>query len=126
MPATSGELTVVVCTRNRCRVLDVCLSALLAHARGDAFDVLVVDNGSTDGTSEVVARWERRAPCVVRQVVEPRTGLSHARNAGLAASTTAVVAFIDDDARVAANWSAALLDVYRQMPDGVPFGSVFA
>src|SRR4051794_40020225 len=96
---TPPRLTVVVCTRHRAGPLEACLASLAAQtlAPGD-LEVIVVDNGSTDATSSVAARWlggDLHGRCVR----ESRVGLSHARNTGVAAATADVVAFLDDDAR---------------------------
>ena len=103
MPA--AEITVVVCTRNRAGVIGPCLEALAGQDMPpERFEVVVVDNGSTDGTAAVLRRWRDGDPSHRRVEEEHRTGLSRARNAGLAAAGAPIVAFIDDDARAAAGW----------------------
>ena len=97
-------VTIAVCTRDRAAVL----AAALAHLRAqvgeapDGVDVLLVDNGSTDGTPDVAARlagWP-----AFRSVREATPGLSHARNRALAESAADWVAFLDDDAFVWDGW----------------------
>ncbi len=100
--------TVVVCTRDRPRSLDGCLSALrqLAYPK---FDVLVVDNAPSDNRAATVAgKWS------ARYLLHPCPGLSRARNAGMRASTSEIVAFIDDDARPDSNW---LRELAREFQD---------
>lgn len=109
-------MSVVICTRNRCAVLDRCL-ATVARVDGIArADVLVVDNGSTDGTPAVADRWATTLP-MLRSVFEPRTGLSHARNTALDHARGDVVAFLDDDVLVEAGWLDGILAAYRRWPD---------
>jgi glycosyltransferase involved in cell wall biosynthesis len=112
------ELTVVVCTRNRAELLFDCLDSVVSdRSPGVCLEVVVVDNGSTDDTAAVVA-----ARPSVRYVVEPVAGLSRARNAGLAAATGALVAFLDDDARPDRGWASAIVDAGRRWPEASAFG----
>jgi glycosyltransferase involved in cell wall biosynthesis len=72
-------------------------------------ELLVVDNGSTDHTSEVVERI-RLLNMTLRSLHEPAPGLSVARNAGLRASTRDIVVFTDDDVRPTADWLSQLVE----------------
>jgi glycosyltransferase involved in cell wall biosynthesis len=112
------RLTVVVCTRNRAHLLGACLSALDAvREPGVELQVLVVDNGSTDGTAGVLG-----AASGVDVVQEPEPGLSRARNAGLRAARAPIVAFIDDDARPLPGWASALAEAIERFPAATAFG----
>src|SRR4051812_18196557 len=94
--------TIAVCTRNRIGELRQCLASLETQYAGEHhFDVLVVDNASTDDTAEFLRDWERPGR---RAVTEPQLGLSQARNAALEASAADVVSFLDDDALAPATW----------------------
>jgi glycosyltransferase involved in cell wall biosynthesis len=96
------DIAVVVCTRNRPRLLEGCLAALAVQSYSD-YEVLVVDNAPSDDlTKELCERWD------VRRVVEPRGGLDWARNRGIEESGSSVIAFTDDDARPDPGWLAAL------------------
>jgi glycosyltransferase involved in cell wall biosynthesis len=70
-------------------------------------ELIVVDNGSQDGTSEVV-KTTRLANLPVRYVMEPRRGQCFARNTGLAHSRGAIILFTDDDVRPPADWIAGM------------------
>ncbi|MBB5751880.1 glycosyltransferase family 2 protein [Prosthecomicrobium pneumaticum] len=96
--------TVAICTRNRAAFLRRCLEGLAASLKGLDAPVLVVDNGSTDDTAAVVAQFGSMA----RRIVEPRVGLSHARNAAMAACSTAYLVFLDDDGIPSAEWGSAV------------------
>ena len=99
---SAPSCTVIVCTRDRPEYLDQCLAAL-ALVDYPNFDVLVVDNAPSDLRSkDIAARWK------VRYLVEPRPGLSFARNAGCRACTAEVLAFLDDDAIPEPDWLRAL------------------
>jgi glycosyltransferase involved in cell wall biosynthesis len=108
--------SVIVPTRNRADRLDACLAAL-AHqtVAPDHFEIVVVDNGSTDGTAARIERWAERRPGL-RRVEEPEAGVSRARNAGIAAAEGELLAFVDDDAVAEPRWLATLLQGYDRWP----------
>jgi GT2 family glycosyltransferase len=85
------QISVVVCTYNGARTLRQCLSELAALDYPN-YEVVVVNDGSTDDTASIVRDYS------VRLINQPNKGLSAARNAGLAASAGEIVAYIDDDA----------------------------
>lgn len=86
----------------------------MAEQTTSDFDLVVVDNGSTDGTPRLLTKWASEEPSRRRVVTEPTPGLSRARNAGVAASDADVVLFIDDDAVAPPEWVAAHLATYQQ------------
>ncbi len=91
------RVSVVVCTHNGERTLSQCLERLHGLAYPD-FEVIVVDDGSTDGSGGIA-----RAHGATLVQVEHR-GLSFARNAGVARATGEIVAFLDDDAYPDPDW----------------------
>jgi glycosyltransferase involved in cell wall biosynthesis len=107
---------VVVPTRNRAGYLEVALRSL-AEQEGDVpHEVVVVDDGSTDETDKVVAR------AGVRRVGSGSGGLNAARNAGVDATTGAIVAFVDDDVWAPPGWLGALAGGADAYPDADAFG----
>ena len=104
--ASGPSVTVVVCTRDRVDSLKVALESILSLDHPD-YEVIVVDNASrTDATQRFVT--ELGDPRV-RVVTEPRPGLSRARNAGVRAANTEIVAFTDDDVVVDPHWLTELV-----------------
>ena len=85
------------------------------------FELLVVDNNSTDATPEVVARARARDDRV-RYLRETKQGVSHARNAGIAAARAPILAFTDDDVRVGPGWLAAIARAFCQYPGASAVG----
>ncbi len=80
-------------------------------------DVLVVDNGSTDNTLEVVEQYRPRLPFDLSTASEPHQGISFARNKSLEAARGDIIAYIDDDAIAAPDWAAQHLRAYETDPD---------
>ena len=101
-------ISVVVCTYNRAAVLERMLDSFFAQPGvGEcSYELIVVDNNSSDGTREVAARFERFEGC--RYVFERRQGLSAARNRGVAEASGEIVAFLDDDVIVDKGWLTSL------------------
>jgi glycosyltransferase involved in cell wall biosynthesis len=86
--------SVVVTAYNEERFVGAALASVLAQTHGD-FELIVVDDGSTDGTVEAVAPFQ--ADPRVRLISQPNQGLSAARNTGIEASESERVAFLDSD-----------------------------
>jgi len=105
----SMDATVLIATYNRARFLDRTLDSLraLVVAPGRRWEVLVVDNNSSDDTRAVVTRQAREFPVPLRYLFEARQGRSSALNAGIAASAAPIVAMTDDDVRVEPQWLEA-------------------
>lgn len=103
---TTPKATVVICTRDRPESLRAALGSLLT-CDYPQLEVVVVDNAPrTDAAQRVIAEL---ADARVRRVVEPRPGLSRARNRGVAEATGDIVAFTDDDVLVDSLWLRALV-----------------
>jgi hypothetical protein len=94
---TRPEISVVVSTRNRAGTMPDSLRAIERLACDVPWELVVVDNGSTDGTPRVIEQFARSTRIAFRSVSEPRPGLSRARNAGWRAASGALIAFTDDD-----------------------------
>jgi glucosyl-dolichyl phosphate glucuronosyltransferase len=112
----SYDVSVVISTYNRCGQLGGALDALLAQDPGVAYEVIVVDNNSTDHTRDVVAARLDRSPHL-KYVFEPRQGLPHARNTGVLSSQAPLVAFTDDDVRVGPEWVGTIKRAFDDNPD---------
>jgi glycosyltransferase involved in cell wall biosynthesis len=104
------RVSIVVCTYNRAPSLVETLEALDAQITPAdlRWELIVVDNNSTDATREAIERFAARARIRVRSVFEPSQGLSHARNAGVAHAAGGVVGFTDDDVQPAPDWVASV------------------
>lgn len=118
------DASVIICTRNRAELLARALDAILHQDLPESvrWEILVVDNSSTDSTREVVERVAASAPVAVQYLFEPREGKSFALNAAVAASTGEILAFTDDDVEPPAGWLAALLTALDEHPECIGAG----
>jgi len=99
------DISVVMTTHNRCRLLAVALEHLFAQeVEGLRYEVIVVDNNSTDQTREVIESFIPRDRPLLKYVFESRQGISHGRNTGVIHARAPIIAFTDDDVRVPNNW----------------------
>jgi glycosyltransferase involved in cell wall biosynthesis len=102
------DVTVLICTYNRADFLGEALDSLACSRVSDLrWDLIVVDNNSTDATRAVVESRVAGYPVPLRYMFEPAQGKSHALNAGLAATTSTFVLFTDDDVVVDEDWIEA-------------------
>lgn len=106
--------SVIICTRNRASQLPVALAGLAAQSVDPAlhWEIVVVDNGSSDGTEHVLRDWVTRLPAALRWVNEPVPGLSAARNRGWREARGEIAVFLDDDCLPELGWLQALVDSY--------------
>jgi len=117
------DVSVVISTYNRCGELAGALGSVLSQdTAGVEYEVILVDNNSTDDTRAVAAALIARHAGRLRYLFEPRQGLSYGRNTGIAASRAPIIAFTDDDVRVARDWVARIASVFRERPDIVYVG----
>jgi GT2 family glycosyltransferase len=97
------RVSIVVCSYNGGRTLDQCLRSLAVLDYPD-YEVIVVDDGSTDDTRAILDRYPQ-----VRAIHQPNQGLSVARNVGLHAATGEVVAYTDSDCFADPDWLTLLV-----------------
>jgi glucosyl-dolichyl phosphate glucuronosyltransferase len=100
------DITVVVCTYNRCESLAKALGSIASSVLPDSveWEVIVVDNNSRDQTRAVVHDFCSRYPNRFRYLFESKQGKSHALNAGIRAASGPILAFTDDDVTVDPLW----------------------
>lgn len=94
------KISLIICTRNRAGPLAHCLAAVASIRFAEAWELIVVDNGSTDATAATIAGFAAGQGFPVQRAWQPVPGLSNARNAGVAASRGELIFFTDDDCYV--------------------------
>jgi hypothetical protein len=103
-PGLVAYATVLICTYQRAALLAETLDSLARTRTTRRWEVLVVDNNSTDDTRAVTESRQAAYPVPLRYVFEPRQGKSHALNRGIGMSAADVIVFTDDDVRVPPEW----------------------
>ena len=112
------DVSVILSTYNRCSQLGPALEALLAQSTASFnYEILVVDNNSSDGTRELVQSLIARNPENLRYLFEAKQGLSYGRNAGISTSHAPIIAFTDDDVRVSPDWVAQIKREFDAYPN---------
>src|SRR6185295_6783569 len=112
------DISAVITTYNRSEMLAAALEPLLRqNAGGVRYEVIVVDNNSTDNTRTTVEAFIARGYPNLRYVFEPKQGIAHGRNAGIAAAQGDIIAFTDDDVVVTDNWIAVIKRAFAENPD---------
>jgi glycosyltransferase involved in cell wall biosynthesis len=107
-------LDVIICTHNRCKLLKNCLESLAAQKfELSSWEVIVVDNASTDATKDVVEEFASGI-LPIQYVYEGRLGISRARATGFRNSRGRYIAYIDDDAKAHPGWCAAIYQAFEQ------------
>src|SRR5215472_13694395 len=91
------DVSLVIGTRDRCEKLARCLQSVRQISFERPWELIVVDNGSTDGTAAIAREFATIAPIPVRYVFEPKPGLGNAHNAGVEVACGEILAFTDDD-----------------------------
>ena len=125
--SSSVMISVIVCTYNRSNLLAGALKTLCCQATVDKsdYEIIVVDNNSTDETLEVAQGFSSRFSSVT-YYLETKQGLSYARNRGWQEAKGRYVAYIDDDCEVPETWLAAVMDTIERISSGVFGGPIYA
>jgi GT2 family glycosyltransferase len=118
------KATIQLCTFNRAalleRVLDACFEQSVSSG---AYEVVLVNDGSTDDTPAVIARAQRRATCPFTVINQPNSGLAKGRNAGIARANGERIIFIDDDVLPLPNFVAEHLRSHEENPLAIVRGA---
>lgn len=111
----SVEITAAICTYNRAELLEGTLVSLCTQAvPASCFEILVIDNGSSDNTADCVRSCQQRYPNhIIRMIYEARQGLGLARTTAIQQAEGCYIAYLDDDAQAEPDWLAQALVICR-------------
>ena len=107
--ATAPEVSIVVTTSSNLPFLTLCLRSVLCHGRCPSFEVVVVDNGSRDGTRSYLEQVSDGDPRVRPLFNDGNRSFAAATNQGVAAATGATLVLLNDDTLVPQGWLARLV-----------------
>jgi|SRR3989344_152436 len=102
------DISLVICAHNEEKYIGACLDAAIQNSRGRFKEIIVVDNASTDKTAEIA-----RTKSGVRVVREEKKGLTFARQAGLEATNSELVAYTDADTLLPVGWMDIVEGVFE-------------
>lgn len=116
-------ISIIICTYNREKYLGETLERLAANRYSDAWELVLVNNNSTDSTVQICEAFAAaHAELPFRYFVETKQGLSQARNRGMLEAKGDWLVFLDDDAFVEPNYLERLAQYTKQLPDMTAFG----
>lgn len=117
-------ISVILCTYNRGRyIYNVLHSIAVGTLPPSDYEIVLVNNNSTDNTEEECRRFESDHPAIkLRYCLEPQQGLSHARNCGIRNSEGDILVYVDDDALVNKEYLQTYADFFQRRPDAVAAG----
>ncbi|MDQ0116091.1 glycosyltransferase [Paenibacillus harenae] len=110
------KATVAICTHNRAEDVREALLSLLRQNFTDAFEVIVVDNRSTDNTKQVVQEVNQMTNIPIIYAYEERLGLSVARNRAIREAKGEYILFLDDDAVASNEWISGIVSLFETDP----------
>ena len=117
--ADNPIVSVVICCHNSAALLPQTLAHLANQVVDPSarWEVVVVDNASTDGTAAVANAWPAAANAPLRVVSEPKLGLAYARARGIDEARGEIISFVDDDNWLCPTWVQTVCDVMRHHPE---------
>jgi glycosyltransferase involved in cell wall biosynthesis len=118
------QVTIAICTWNRCELLDQTLTQLgrVDIPTGLEWELVVVNNACTDATDDVLGKHQSLLP--LRRIYQPQPGTCHARNSAIEAAQGDLIVWTDDDVLVSNNWLTEYLRAARQWPNAAYFGGM--
>lgn len=117
-------VSLVVCTRNRARQLSDCLGHLAGVNSSSPWELVIIDNGSSDETRRILFEFSANVTFPVKLLYEQKPGKSRGLNRAIAASAGEIIAFIDDDCYVTPDYIDRVLEVFADSKIGFAGGRV--
>lgn len=112
------DVSVIICTYNRSGLLPKALESILSQKSGDVrYEVLIVDNNSTDRTRQVCDSFLSQGHVNLRYIFEGKQGISYARNTAIVNARAPILAFTDDDVFVSEDWVARIKQAFDDYPE---------
>jgi glycosyltransferase involved in cell wall biosynthesis len=110
------KLSLIICTKNRAAQLKVCLESVSKIQAKIPWQLVIVNNNSSDNTDSIIEAFIKESSIPVRSLMEREPGSSAAKNRGWQATDSEYLAFIDDDCYPAENFIDSVLDTFKENP----------
>jgi glycosyltransferase involved in cell wall biosynthesis len=122
------KVSIIICTYNRAALLIKTLHSLVSLENLAQAEIIVVDNRSKDDTAPLVKTFIENHQLImdIRYIFEPVQGLSAARNTGILASKSSLIAFLDDDAIPCRTWITTIVSTFEEKPQVMAMGGKIA
>jgi glycosyltransferase involved in cell wall biosynthesis len=124
-------ISVVVATYNRRELLEKCIRSLFEQSYSkDDYEIIIVDDGSTDNTQALVNELKSLSPSPLKYIKQDNGGPSSARNKGVKNATGQIIAFIDSDAIADSKWLESIANSFKNNDVAgvggriIPYGTV--
>ena len=118
------KISLVICTYNRDKYLPEALESIrMQTADYRTFQLIIVDNKSTDNTASIAKQFIENSPQLnIKYALETNKGLSFARNRGIKEADTLIIAYVDDDAILSPTYLEAMLKFFSEYPQAIGVG----
>jgi len=118
MRAEQFDISVILCTYNRCEILKKSVVSILSQDCPQVrYELIIADNNSSDQTRQECESLIAKSPIPIRYIFEPQQGVSYARNAAIAQAKAPILAFFDDDVCVSPKWIATIKRFFEEHPE---------
>ena len=107
-------ITIIVPVYNTEKYLKECLDSIVSQSIEEAFEILVVDDGSKDRSADIIKYYEKKYKGIIRGIYQKNQGQSAARNHALEVATGEYLIFIDSDDYIGKNYIKKLVDVAKE------------
>ena len=108
------KVSIILPTYNRKKLLKKCIESLISqNYPKEDFEIIVIDDGSTDGTEQITRKLKRKIPNLIYYKTK-HNGQANARNFGLRKAKGSFIAFTDDDCVVEKNWLRKIEDTFKR------------
>ena len=114
---SAPEISLIICTRNRGAKLQRCLDAIEKIQTTCCFELVVIDNNSTDETFSLVSQQAKKSKIPMRWYLETKKGTGAARNTGAAVATAEILVYLDDDCYPAEDFIDQYQLIFAQAPE---------
>jgi GT2 family glycosyltransferase len=118
------DFSLVIATRNRAKQLQRCLATVAQFKSSASWELVIVDNASTDRTATVIEEFRKNAPMPVVSAFETKQGLGHAHNRGIEVARGSIIGFTDDDCYPMPDYIDRLMEIFSDREIGYAGGRI--